>query len=168
VGYFRKEHCASCHAVVEGKPGIGPDLANRPIRKSAAWMIAHFKRPAAMVPGTSMPSIQLSDSQLNALAAFLLKLTPRNAEALASAPDFAVDAALLFQANGCGGCHVANGVGMPVGPPLNGLARRRTKTWVVQHFANPQALSPGSIMPPYRFSSQEMDHLVAYLFILPD
>jgi cbb3-type cytochrome oxidase cytochrome c subunit len=39
---------------------------------------------------------------------------------------------------------------------------------VVQHFANPQALSPGSIMPPYWFSSQEMDHLVAYLFILPD
>ena len=121
-----------------------------------------------MVPGTSMPSIQLNNSQLNALAAFLLKLTPRNAEALANAPDFAVDAALLIQANGCGGCHVANGVGMPIGPPLNGLARRRTRTWVEQHFVNPQALSPGSIMPPYRFSSEEMDHLVAYLFILPD
>ncbi len=168
VGYFRKENCASCHAVVEGKPAIGPDLANRPIRKSAAWMIAHFKRPAAMVPGTSMPAIQLSDSQLNALAAFLLKLTPRNADALANAPDFAVEAAMLFQANNCGSCHMANGAGMTIGPPLNGLARRRTKTWVVQHFANPQALSPGSIMPPYRFSSQEMDHLVAYLFILPE
>ncbi len=168
VGYFRKENCASCHTVVEGKPAIGPDLANRPIRKSAAWMIAHFKRPAAMVPGTSMPAIQLSDSQLNALAAFLLKLTPRNADALANAPDFAVEAAMLFQANNCGSCHMANGAGMTIGPPLNGLARRRTKTWVVQHFANPQALSPGSIMPPYRFSSQEMDHLVAYLFILPE
>ena len=32
VGYFRKENCASCHAVVEGKPGIGPDLANGSIR----------------------------------------------------------------------------------------------------------------------------------------
>jgi len=115
-----------------------------------------------------MPSIQLSDSQLNALAAFLLKLTPRNAEALANAPDFAVDGALLFQANSCGSCHVANGGGVPIGPPLNGLARRRTRTWVVRHFANPQALSPGSIMPTYRFSSEDMDHLVTYLFILPD
>jgi cbb3-type cytochrome oxidase cytochrome c subunit len=52
----------------------------------------------------------------------------------------------------------------PPGPRVMGP----TKTWVVQHFANPLALSPGNIMPPYRFSSQEMDHLVAYLLILPD
>ena len=167
VGYFRKENCASCHSL-EGKPSVGPDLASVPIKKSAAWMIAHFKHPAAMVPGSSMPAIQLSDAQLNALAAFLLKLTPRNAEALSNAPDFAVQAALLYQAKSCGSCHQANGVGMKIGPPLNGLARRRTRTWVAQHFANPEALSPGSFMPPYRFSQREMDNLVAYLFTLPD
>jgi mono/diheme cytochrome c family protein len=168
VGYFREEHCASCHPVGTGKPGIGPDLASAPIRKSAAWMIEHFKRPASMVPGTSMPAIQLSDSQLNALAAFLLKLTPRNAEALAHAPDFAVQGALLYQAKNCGACHLANGVGMKIGPPLNGLARRRTKTWVARHFTDPQALSPGSIMPPYRFTNRETENLTAYLFTLPD
>jgi ubiquinol-cytochrome c reductase cytochrome b subunit len=172
IGYFRKENCSSCHALGAGKRGAasvpGPDLANVPIRKSAAWMIEHFKRPSAMVPGSSMPPIQLSTAQLNALAAFLLKLTPANAEALANAPDFAVDAGLLYQSNNCGACHQVNGVGMTVGPPLNGLARRRTKTWVVRHFANPQALSPGSIMPPYQFSSRQMDNLVAYLFTLPD
>ena len=172
VGYFRKENCASCHTVGTGKPGApsgpGPDLANVPIKKNAAWMIEHFKRPAAMVPGSSMPAIQLNNAQLNALAAFLLKLTPRNAEALANAPDFAVEAALLYQANNCGACHMANGVGMKIGPPLNGLARRRTKTWVAQHFANPQALSPDSIMPSYKFSNREMDRMVAYLFTLPD
>jgi len=63
---------------------------------------------------------------------------------------------------------MANGVGMKIGPPLNGLARRRTKTWVAQHFANPQALSPDSIMPSYKFSNREMDRMVAYLFTLPD
>jgi cbb3-type cytochrome oxidase cytochrome c subunit len=59
-------------------------------------------------------------------------------------------------------------MGMTIGPPLNGLARRRTKTWVAQHFANPGALSPGSFMPPYQFSQREMDNLVGYLFTLPD
>jgi ubiquinol-cytochrome c reductase cytochrome b subunit len=167
IGYFRKENCASCHSL-QRKPGVGPDLANVPIKKTAAWMIAHFKHPAAMVPGSSMPAIQLSDAQLNALAAFLLKLTPRNAEALANAPDFAVEAALLYQTKNCASCHQINSVGMTIGPPLNGLSRRRTKTWVVQHFANPQALSPGSFMPPYQFSQREMDNLVAYLFTLPD
>lgn len=167
IGYFRKENCASCHSL-QGKPRIGPDLASVPIKKTAAWMIEHFKHPAAMVPGSSMPAIQLSDAQLNALAAFLLKLTARNAEALANAPDFAVQAALTYQTGNCGSCHQINGVGMKMGPPLNGLVRRRTKTWVAQHFANPEALSPGSFMPPYRFSSREMDNLVAYLFTLPD
>jgi len=168
IGYFRKENCASCHALGSGKSNIGPDLANMPIKKSAAWMIAHFKRPSAMVPGSAMPAILLSDAQLNALAAFLLKLNPRNAEALSSAPDFAVHGALLYQSGNCGSCHQVNGVGMTVGPPLNGLARRRSKDWVVRHFANPAALSPGSFMPPYRFSNREMDDLVAYLFTLPD
>jgi ubiquinol-cytochrome c reductase cytochrome b subunit len=121
-----------------------------------------------MVPGSSMPAIQLSDAQLNALAAFLLKLTPANVEALAKAPDFAVEAALLYQTSNCGSCHQVNGIGMKMGPPLNGLARRRTKTWVAQHFANPEALSPGSFMPPYRFSQRQMDNLVTYLFTLPD
>jgi ubiquinol-cytochrome c reductase cytochrome b subunit len=168
VGYFRQEHCESCHPLNGAKAGIGPDLTSSQIHKSAAWMIAHFKRPAAMVPGSSMPAILLSDAQLNALAAFLLKLTPRNAAALENAPDFAVQGALLFQANYCGSCHEANGVGMKVGPPLNGLTRRRSRNWVVEHFANPGALSPGSIMPAYKFSGKEMDNLVAYLFSLSD
>lgn len=168
VGYFRRENCASCHTLGAGKPRIGPDLANLPIKKSAAWMIEHFKHPAAMVPGSSMPAILLTNAQLNALAAFLLKLTPQNAEALANAPDFAAEGALLYQSRNCGSCHPVNGAGMSIGPPLNGLPRRRTKAWVVKHFADPAALSPGSIMPPYRFAPREMDNLVAYLFTLPD
>ena len=171
IGYFRRENCASCHSL-SGEPGAhagpGPDLADVPVKKTAAWMIEHFKHPAAMVPGSSMPAIQLSDLQLNALAAFLLKLTPRNARALANAPAFAVRAALLYQTKNCGSCHQVNGIGMKLGPPLNGLARRRTRTWVVRHFGNPEALSPGSFMPPYQFSEREMDDLVAYLFALPD
>jgi ubiquinol-cytochrome c reductase cytochrome b subunit len=168
IGFFRQENCSSCHTVGDGKPKIGPDLARRDIHKSAAWMIQHFKRPSAMVPGSAMPPIQLSDAQLNTLAAFLLKLNPRNAQALQSAPEFAVDGALIYQKNQCGSCHAINGVGVKLGPPLNGLKRRRTGQWVEQHFHNPQAMSPGSIMPAYKFSTSEMQKLVSYLFVLPD
>jgi len=168
VGYFRKENCVGCHSVGEGSPKMGPDLANTAIRKSAAWMIDHFKRPAQMVPGSAMPPIHLSDRQLNALAAFLLKLNERNAQALQSAPDFAVEGALLYQTYNCGACHLANGVGMKIGPPLNGVSRRRTRTWVERHFREPQRMSPGTIMPPYKFSAREMENMVSYLFVLPD
>jgi quinol-cytochrome oxidoreductase complex cytochrome b subunit/cytochrome c2 len=168
IGYFRQENCTSCHTVGDGKPKIGPDLAGSAIHKTGAWMIQHFKRPAAMVPGSAMPSIQLSDAQLNTLAAFLLKLNPQNAVALQSAPEFAVEGALIYQKSQCGSCHMVNGVGAKLGPPLNGLKRRRTEEWVERHFRDPQALSPGSIMPPYRFTPSEMQKLVSYLFVLQE
>jgi ubiquinol-cytochrome c reductase cytochrome b subunit len=167
IAYFRKENCVSCHALDE--PGtVGPDLTKASIHKDAAWMIQHFKRPSAMRPGTSMPPIQLTDAQLNSLAAFLLKLNEKNATALENAPDFAVQGALIYQANHCGACHMVNGVGMKIGPPLNGLSKRESRSWVEDHFANPQKLAPGSIMPPYKLSPKDLENLTSYLFALPD
>ncbi len=164
IGYFRLENCASCHAT--GKAGIGPDLT-KGVHKTAAWMIAHFKRPAQVIPGTSMPAIQLKDSQLNGLAAFLLKLNAKNSEALSSAPQFAVDGAIVYQENRCGSCHQVNGSGMKLGPALNGLASRRSQEWVVEHFVDPQKLSPGTVMPPYKLNPKDMDAITRYLLALP-
>jgi ubiquinol-cytochrome c reductase cytochrome b subunit len=166
IGYFRKENCAACHAVAEGEAKRGPDLTKTAIRKDAAWMIDHFKRPQQMIPGSSMPPIQLTDLQLNALAAFILKLNDKNAAALQSAPAFAAEGAVLYQAQKCGTCHVINGSGMKLGPPLNGLAKRRSAEWVERHFLEPQKMSPGTIMPAYKFSPKEMDWITSYLMAL--
>jgi mono/diheme cytochrome c family protein len=81
VAYFREENCISCHVIGEKGTKVGPDLTASSIHKDAKWMIQHFKRPAAMRPGSSMPPIQLSYAQLNSLAAFLLKLNMENATA---------------------------------------------------------------------------------------
>ena len=168
VAYFKQENCISCHAIGERGNKVGPDLTRITIHKDAAWMIQHFKRPAAMRPGSVMPPIQLSDTQLNSLAAFLLKLNPDNATALDNAPEFAAQGALVYQTNHCGACHLVNGVGMKIGPPLNGLSKRQSRSWVEDHFADPQKLSPGSIMPPYRLAQKDMDSLTSYLFALPE
>ena len=167
LGYFQKEHCEICHTVGEGKPKVGPDLATTR-RKTAAWMIEHFKRPSSMVPGSQMPPIQLNNQQLNALASFLLKLNQNNAESLMATPSFAVNGALVYQDKMCGTCHIANGVGMKIGPPLNGVEKRRTRDWIVRHFHDPQKTSPGTIMPPYKLPPDEMEDLVSYLLSLPE
>lgn len=168
IAHFRKEQCVSCHSISDGSRKIGPDLTGASIHKDAAWMIQHFKRPAAMRPGSQMPPVQLSDPQLNSLAAFLMKLNPDNATALENAPEFAAEGALVFQANRCGACHLVNGVGMKLGPPLNGLSQRQSRSWVEEHFANPQKLSPGSVMPAYRLAPKDLENLTNYLFALPD
>jgi ubiquinol-cytochrome c reductase cytochrome b subunit len=168
VAHFREENCKTCHALNGRGSSIGPDLTRIAVRKDAAWMIQHFKRPSAMVPGSFMPPIQLPDAQLNSLAAFLLKLNPQNASALNNAPEFAAQGALVYQNNHCSGCHLINGVGMRIGPPLNGLSKRQTRIWVEQHFADPEKLSPGTIMPAYKFSPRDLQNLVDYLFSLPE
>ncbi|HXS96435.1 MAG TPA: cytochrome b N-terminal domain-containing protein [Candidatus Limnocylindrales bacterium] len=167
VAYFREENCISCHAVGDHGGKVGPDLTRTTVHKDAAWMIQHFKNPGAMRPGTSMPAIQLSDAQLNSLAAFLLKLNPDNASALDNTPEFATAGALIYEANHCATCHAVNGSGAKVGPPLNGLAKRQSRSWVIAHFADPQKLSPGSFMPAYKFSQKDLENITNYLFALP-
>jgi cbb3-type cytochrome oxidase cytochrome c subunit len=56
---------------------------------------------------------------------------------------------------------------MKLGPPLNGIFDRRTRQWLVDHFADPQKFSPGSTMPPYRFNPKDLEAIMSYLQALP-
>lgn len=167
VGYFRQEQCGTCHNLVDGEPKPGPNLAAVTPRKPADWMIAHFKNPSQVIPGSNMPPIHLADAQLNALSSFLLRLTPENAVSVSDAPAAAVKGAEIYVTNGCSSCHKVNGMGPDIGPSLNGVASRRTPDWAKKHFVNPAALSPGSVMPPFRLSPEDESALVEYLFSLP-
>jgi len=167
LGYFRHENCKACHPG-GGKRGVGPDLTHMSAEhRNAAWMIPHFKRPSAIVPGSSMPPVQLSDSQLNALSSFLEKLTPSNEAALFAAPDAVAQGAVLYHANHCNSCHQVNGAGVKLGPPLNGVSGRRDKAWLERHFRDPQSTSKGSIMPAYNFKDPDMADMIAYLRAIP-
>jgi quinol-cytochrome oxidoreductase complex cytochrome b subunit/cytochrome c551/c552 len=167
LAFFRKENCKACHPGA-GKRGIGPDLTQMiPAHRTAAWMIPHFKNPAQVVPGSSMPPVHLDDAGLNALSAFVLKLTPQSEQAVLSTPDFVVQGALIYQTNHCDACHQIMGAGQKLGPPLDGVGERRDRAWLEKHFQDPKSTSPGSIMPPYKFTPQEMDAICKYLGQLP-
>jgi ubiquinol-cytochrome c reductase cytochrome b subunit len=75
--------------------------------------------------------------------------------------------AQIFAANGCGACHSINGQGGTVGPSLNGLSRRRSRTWVAQHLRDPKSQTPGTVMPAFPLSAPDRDRLIDYLFSLP-
>src|ERR1051326_8277134 len=167
IGYFRQENCKSCHPA-GGKSGIGPDLTHiSAAHRNAAWMIPHFKQPAQVRPGTAMPPIELTTAQLNSLSALMLVLNAQNEAELQAAPEPVVQGAMLYKAQGCESCHMTNGAGMQLGPPLNGVGKRRDRTWLEQHFVDPEKMSPGSAMPAYKFGPQEMDHMIQYLQSLP-
>ena len=70
---FQQENCIGCHRI-HGEGGkVGPELSNEGGRnRSDAWMIGHFKNPAAYVAGSMMPATSnLNDQQLQSLTTYL-------------------------------------------------------------------------------------------------
>lgn len=167
IHYFRQEQCGTCHNITGDTPKTGPNLLDTARRHDTAWLTTHFTNPAAVTPNSQMKPVNLSDAEIKQLVALMQALTPDNGDIVDSAPDFAVEGAMIFQKNNCGACHSVNGVGGKIGPPLNGLAERRNEAWVIEHFQNPQKMSPKSPMPPYRFNAADMQNEVSYLFTLP-
>jgi ubiquinol-cytochrome c reductase cytochrome b subunit len=168
IHYFRQENCESCHNVTGDQPKNGPNLINTAKRHDSDWLMKHFMDPAGATKGSAMKPVDLNDAALKDLTALMLKLTPDNGDVVGTAPDFAVDGAMVFQKNSCAACHSLNGVGGKIGPALNGLAQRRNEAWVIQHFQEPQKMSKGTSMPPYKFNAADMQNIVSYLFTLPD
>ncbi len=167
LALFRKENCKACHPG-GGQQGIGPELTKLPAdHRNAAWLVPHFQNPSKVVPGSSMPPVQLKDAELNSLSAFVLKLTADNEGSIMSAPDYVVQGALVYQDNHCNSCHQVAGVGQKLGPALDGVGERHDRAWLEQHFRDPQGISKGTIMPPYKFSAEDMDALCKYLLQLP-
>jgi ubiquinol-cytochrome c reductase cytochrome b subunit len=158
VHAFQQARCGDCHNVGDGAPRSGPNLPVSGTRHDAAWLTAHLQQQM---------KANLSDDELRDLTTLMTKLTPDNSEVVDSSPAFAVEGAVIFQKNKCVFCHALNGVGGTIGPPMNGLANRRSEDWVIRHFENPQAMTPGTPMPPYKFNSADMKNEVSYLFTLP-
>jgi ubiquinol-cytochrome c reductase cytochrome b subunit len=69
----------------------------------------------------------------------------------------------IYQGSGCSGCHSLDGSGGQIGPALDGVASRRSRAWMHQHFLSPPDVVLGSIMPAYHFSAADERALVDYL-----
>ena len=163
--YFRQENCERCHNLVDGEPKPGPTLATVETHASLDWMENHFRNPGnSNGPNSTSP---LNPQQINALLTLVSKLNPDDALDLAGAPAAITDGASVYVRNMCWGCHRINGVGGGIGPSLNGLSARRSQDWVKRHFVAPKILSPGTVMPSYRFSPADQEAVVSYLFQLP-
>ncbi len=73
----------------------------------------------------------------------------------------------LVKQFGCAGCHRIHGEGGAIGPDLSYVGDRRPhREWHFKHFRNPQSVSPGSIMPKFPLTDQELQDLTSYMLSL--
>ncbi len=163
--YFHSLHCDSCHDLIVGSPKPGPTLGLTGIQHPRDWLLQHFNEQSQARSGDRELS-SLSMPQRNTLLVFVASVKPDSLQTLSEiSPEFS-DGAETFVGNACANCHKVNGIGGDIGPSLNGLANRRSESWVRAHFASPRKLSPGSIMPPYHFVQKDERDLIEYLFSL--
>jgi ubiquinol-cytochrome c reductase cytochrome b subunit len=70
-----REDCRQCHQLYGEGGRRGPVLAHLLGKRDKDWLVAHFKEPKKLVPGSKMPSFKfLPDTELAAMADYLLAL----------------------------------------------------------------------------------------------
>ena len=73
----------------------------------------------------------------------------------------------LYAQFGCAGCHRIHGEGGALAPDLSYVGDARPdREWHLKHFHDPQSVSPGSIMPKFPLSDQELHDLTSYMLSL--
>jgi cbb3-type cytochrome c oxidase subunit III len=145
---FHSLGCRGCHAVAGVGGADGPDLTRvgqrdpgqrnfagvQGARTLEQWFKEHFRAPARVVPGSLMPELGLSESQIDQLTLYMFALRrtslgdayhPKDrvrAEKLAER-EFATDGATLY-GTFCAACHGQAGQGTryPGMPPFPAIA----------------------------------------------
>ncbi len=133
---FNSLGCRGCHKVNGVGGDDGPDLSRAGQRDPALtnfsgvrgehsvpnWFAEHFRAPATVVPGSTMPVFELSDRQIDSLVLYMMSLRRNDAPEAFWPPDrmralrlgereFTTDGSTLY-GTFCAACHGSKGEGM--------------------------------------------------------
>ncbi len=100
---------------------------------------------------------------------------------LANCEDLARGKALFIE-SGCLGCHRYRGKGGTLAPDITHAGdldkhhydfshvegEHTPKQWLVEHFLNPEEISPGSVMPVFGFTHPQAEDLATYILSMHD
>jgi len=115
------------------------------------------KRPVALTAGAVFLLVVFS----------LLGLSISNLYAVSRVDPAVAKGKALYAQFGCSGCHRIHGEGGAIGPDLSFAGDRRPeREWHLRHFRDPQAVSPGSIMPKFPLDDRQLNDLTSYVLSL--
>jgi cytochrome c oxidase subunit II len=72
--YFMDSGCYGCHTVGKMGTPIGPNLSSVGAKYSRSYLERWLRDPSAQRPNAHMPALELSEQQVQNLAAFLSSL----------------------------------------------------------------------------------------------
>ena len=144
---------------------VGPILNQVGRRRSEEWIRRWLADPQSVKPGTKMPKFEFTPEELTEVVSNLSRLSmPVDGAALLKSPGTPEEnGQALFSAYDCYACHRVGSDGRFVGPDLTWVGTRKTRDWERVWLANPDAFKPGTFMPNFNLSADEVEALTAFL-----
>jgi len=115
-----------------------------------------------------MPNFQFSDDEINTLLGYLrnMKREVDSRAILQENRDPKTAGEKLFEAYDCYACHRVGRKGRFVGPNLTWVGVRKPQDWEAVWLRDPSAYKPGTFMPNFHLSPDEINALTAFLHSL--
>lgn len=170
----RKYGCYSCHKIpgYEGMGDVGPVLTEVGTKVNYSWAVNWLLDPKKYFSTARMPKFFFRQDEAEAIADYLFSMsgtTRHDADYSAETPDEKLveqGKALWSQAR-CNLCHATNGRGgnnvKVYAPDLSKAGSKLNKEWMFRWIKDPNAYFPGTKMPQFRFTDQEIRALVEYI-----
>jgi len=178
---FFAANCAPCHELPTAGKGVNipPDLRYEGSRVPYNWLvellydsereIMRWQSEGVRSP-LVMPPYKITRATAQALASYL---TARQDETLippsgidwdsSETPEMVAEGRKLFEEYQCEGCHMLGGVGIEIGPSLDGVGARLRPDFIYRWLLDPQKIVPDTPMPNKNLWEEEAQALVHYL-----
>ncbi len=163
---FEKRNCNDCHTILGFGGYYAPDLTRAVSRLGEDTVRNRLEHPDTSLRASyrKMPQQHLAAAEVDRLIDFLRWVAeidnhdwpPQDSEAtwksstrrLLAGATLSPGAALVAS-EGCLACHALGDRGERRGPRLEWIATRRDAAYVARYLVSPEALTPGSLMPPF-------------------
>jgi len=170
---INKYSCLQCQKI-EGTGGtIAPDLSIVGSQLQLNWIKKYFEVPYSLRPIVEerMPKLFISNKEIETLLNYF------NTELLDDSISFIEETlfnnsnidkgkSLYSQKYGCQSCHILDGKGGYVGPPLDNIGDRLKPEWIFSWLINPQKYKPETIEPRTGMPEKEAIDITRYLMSL--
>jgi mono/diheme cytochrome c family protein len=150
--------CGRCHT------------ARSPVERSDRdWIVIvnHMRARGAGITGQQVRDLLAFLQASNQVGGDVVQsgslVAPTESVAVSEDPADVASGLGLISSKGCIGCHRVGGAGGAIGPDLDGVVAAKGADFVAQKIGNPSFNNPGTLMPNFGLSQDEIHSLIAYL-----
>jgi len=171
---IKKYGCYSCHKIpgYETVGDVGPILTEVGTKVNYSWEVKWLMDPKSYSSISRMPKFYFTQDQAESIADYLFSMTGttrHDIDNTKTKPDAKLVEAgkALWAQSRCNLCHVTGGRGgnnvKVYAPELSKVGGKVNKEWLFKWIKNPNAYNPGTKMPRFRFTDEEINSLVAFI-----